>query len=55
MIANNRNIEEIRNEIGCDSLRYLDLNLLKNIMETNQLCTGCFTNNYPIDIEDVCL
>ncbi len=52
LIANNKTVEEIREEIGADSLSYLSIeNLIEAIgMEDSNLCTGCLTGKYPIDI-----
>lgn len=49
-------IEKIREEIGADSLEYLSVkNTIKAILETegesfgnNDLCTACFTGEYPV-------
>ena len=48
LIANNLTIEQIKNIIEADSLNYLSLNDIKKIMKDkfNNLCTGCFNNNY---------
>lgn len=57
LIANqhHQNIEEIRNELGVDSLSYLSTEkLLESVPYTNEktgYCTACFTKNYPIQIE----
>ncbi len=50
LIASNRSIEEIRKEIGADSLRYLDIDdLIKAIgVEREKLCLGCLTGEYPV-------
>ena len=53
LIANNKTIEEIRQEIGADSLEYLSLESLKLITKdckVKELCTGCFTGKYPIEV-----
>ena len=53
LIANNRTIEEIKKEIGADSLEYLSLESLKLITKdckVKGLCTGCFTGKYPIEV-----
>lgn len=49
LIAANKTVEEIREEIGADSLYYLSLNgLIKAVGENKGFCTGCFTGSYPI-------
>ena len=49
LIAYNRSIEEIRQIIGADSLGYLEINRLPELVEGLPICTGCFTGNYPMD------
>ncbi len=53
LIAYNKSVEEIRKEIGADSLEYLSLDSLKEITKQCNvagLCTGCFTGKYPIPV-----
>ncbi len=52
LIASHKNLKEIEKEIGVDSLRYLSYKgLIKAVgVAENQLCTACFTGEYPIDI-----
>ena len=55
LIAVNKTKEEIRKEIGADSLEYLSLeNLRKIAKESNAkgFCEGCFTDTYPIEVPD---
>ena len=49
LIANNRTIDEIRNMIGADSLGYLDIDRLKDMVDGLGICTGCFNGNYPME------
>ena len=49
LIAYNRTIEDIRQIIGADSLGYLDIERLPQMVEGKEICTGCFTGNYPLD------
>lgn len=57
LIANHHNhdIEEIRKELGVDSLTYLSTEMLLNSVpyknEKTDYCTACFTKKYPIQIE----
>lgn len=48
-IARDRSVEEIRKEIGADSLGYVSIaGLVESIgMPENHLCTGCLTGKYP--------
>lgn len=48
LIAYNRSIEDIRKIIGADSLGYLGLNRLKELVDCKMsICEGCFTGRYP--------
>ena len=51
-IASGKTVEEIRKEIGVDSLGYLSIpGLVESIgMEKENLCLACVTGTYPIDI-----
>ena len=48
LIAYNRSVEEIRQIIGADSLAYLSLDRLPDIVGGREICTGCFTGKYPM-------
>lgn len=49
LIANKMQVEDIRKEIGADSLQYLSLNgLLKALGREQGFCLGCLTGEYPI-------
>ena len=53
LIAHNKTVEEIRQEIGADSLEFLNLESLKDITKgchINKFCDGCFTGKYPIEV-----
>lgn len=49
LIAYNRTLEEIRQVIGADSLGYLELNRLSQMVQGLPICQGCFTGNYPME------
>ncbi len=51
-IAYNKSIEEVRKELDADSLGYISVcGLLEALMfSKNDLCLGCITEKYPIDI-----
>lgn len=55
LIAYNRSIEEIRQIIGADSLAYLELGRLGEMVGGLPHCQGCFTGKYPMDppVEDI--
>ncbi len=52
LIAASKTVEEIQEEIGADSLRYLSLDgLFRSIgSPENGFCTGCLTGRYPVDV-----
>ena len=49
LIAHNRTTEEIRQVIGADTLGYLRLERLKEMVGGIGICEGCFTGKYPIE------
>ncbi|MGM0396680.1 MAG: amidophosphoribosyltransferase [Bacillota bacterium] len=50
LIASYMDVEEIRKEIGADSLYFISLEgLVKAAGEENGFCRGCFTGNYPVE------
>ncbi len=48
LIAHDKTIEDIRREIGADSLGYLKLSRLSEMVGGLPICTACFSGNYPI-------
>lgn len=52
LIANEKNIQEIADYIGVDSLAYLSLEGLKMAAGDGEFCTACFNGDYPIDNQD---
>ncbi len=48
LIAWNRSVEEIRQIIGADSLAYLEMDRLEQMVGGLSICKGCFTGNYPV-------
>lgn len=55
LIAYNRSIEDIRKIIGADSLGYLELARLPQMVEGLPICHGCFDGQYPMEppVEDI--
>lgn len=55
LIAYGREPEEIRRIIGTDSLAYLRLERLREIVNGLGICGGCFTGRYPMEVptEDI--
>jgi len=49
LIAYNRSVEEISHMIGTDSLAYLKLERLEEIVGGIGICRGCFTGRYPLE------
>ena len=49
LIAYNRTIEEIRQLIGADSLGYLGIDRLEQMVDGLPICKGCFTGEYPME------
>jgi len=53
LIAADKSVEEIRQEIGADSLAYLSIDAVAETLENDRqdLCLGCVTGEYPYDID----
>lgn len=49
LIAHNRTVEDIRKIIGADSLGYLEINRLSEMVNGLPICTGCFNGKYPLE------
>lgn len=50
LIAHNHSVEEISKMIGADSLGYIDVaSLSEMIGGCKEYCDGCFTGNYPME------
>ncbi len=47
LISAHKSVEEVRCEIGCDSLRFLSVEALLRAGGRSELCMACFTGNYP--------
>ena len=53
LIANGRTVEEIRKIIDADTLEYLSIENLKEIVKDcnmEDFCMGCFTGKYPVKV-----
>ena len=48
LIAYNHSVEEIRKIIGADSLAYLEIPRLDEMVNGQGICRGCFTGKYPL-------
>jgi len=53
LIAADRDVEEIREEIEADSLSYLSIDAIARALDERRadLCLGCVTGEYPYEIE----
>lgn len=49
LVAHNRTVEDIRELIGADSLGYLALGRLSEMVDGLAICKGCFTGDYPTE------
>ena len=49
LIAYNRTVDQICEIIGADSLGYLRVERLEEIVEQLGICKGCFTGKYPME------
>ncbi|MCR5273366.1 MAG: amidophosphoribosyltransferase [Lachnospiraceae bacterium] len=49
LIAYNRSVEDIRKIIGADSLGYLRIERLEEMVDYLGICKGCFNGTYPLD------
>ena len=47
LIAHSHTPEQIRDMIGADSLGYMEIEKLKNMVGDLHFCDACFTGNYP--------
>ena len=48
LIAHSHTTEEIREMIGADSLGYMEVEKLKDMVGDLKFCDACFTGNYPM-------
>ena len=54
LIAARLSIEEIRKQIGADSLEFIDLDsMLKLVENPDDYCKACFTGNYPVKKDEI--
>jgi len=49
LISYNRTTEEVCNILGADSLGYLKISRLEELVNGLTVCKGCFTGEYPMD------
>ncbi len=53
LIASDKSVEEVRDTIGADSLAYLSIDAVADVLDESHadLCLGCVTGKYPYDID----
>ena len=47
LISAHKNVEEVREYIGSESLYFLSKDALYQAAKRNDLCLACFTGDYP--------
>ena len=54
LMAASMTVEEMRQYMGADSLGFLSVESLKELVKESSLsiCDACFTGNYPLDVSD---
>ncbi len=50
LIAHSHTTEQIREKIGADSLGYMEVEKLKNMVGNLGYCDACFTGKYPMEV-----
>lgn len=50
LIAHSHNVNEICSMIGADSLGYMKIKQLSEMVEGLPICTACFSGDYPMDV-----
>lgn len=50
LIAHSHTTKEIREMIGADSLGYMEVSKLKDMVGGLKFCDACFTGNYPMEV-----
>ena len=48
LISSTHELEEIRKEIGADSLAFISLKGMVKVFGTDSFCKGCFNGSYPV-------
>lgn len=52
LIAHTHTQEEIRQLIGADSLGYMEIEKLKDMVGDLKYCDACFTGKYPMKVPE---
>lgn len=51
LVSYGRSVDDIKNYLQADSLKYLDIDTMKNVLNI-PVCTSCFTGNYNNELLD---
>lgn len=52
LIAHKRTVDEIRQQVGADSLHYLSLDgMMRAVGRADRHCQACFTGRYPVNVD----
>jgi amidophosphoribosyltransferase len=52
LIAHKRTVDEIREQVGADSLHYLSLDgMMRAVGREDGYCQACFTGKYPVNVD----
>ncbi len=53
LMASDKSVEDIRENVGADSLEYLEIEEVAEALDlpTENLCTGCVSEIYPVDVK----
>ncbi len=52
LIAHKRTVDEIRQQVGADSLHYLSLEgMMRAVGRADGYCQACFTGRYPVNVD----
>lgn len=52
LIAHTHSTEEIREMIGADSLGYMPIDCLQEMVGDLPICKACFDSRYPMEVPD---
>ncbi|MDR0880783.1 MAG: amidophosphoribosyltransferase [Clostridioides sp.] len=54
LIASNHTVEEMRDYIGCDTLKFIDINDMLDVAGSHtNFCKACFDGDYAVKIHDI--
>ena len=53
LAAGRMSVDEIRDFLGADSLRYISFEGLGEVYGSKDFCAGCFTSRYPMNVDGI--